>query len=80
MQQRSRNRQALAHSARECPHQASRSRGKSAGGERLCRTRACIAEAIEMRKEVKIFFRRHLVVKKGAVADEADESPRIFRS
>ena len=79
MQQRSRNRQTLAHPARECPHQASRSRGKSAGCKRLCRTSARIAEAIELCKEVEIFFRRHLVVEKSTVANEADESPRIFR-
>src|SRR4029077_20662536 len=79
MQQRSRNRQTLAHPARECAHQASRSRGKSAGCQRLCCTTARIAEAIELCKEGQIFFRRHLVVEKSTVANEADESPRIFR-
>ena len=79
MQKRSRNRQTLAHPARECPHQASRSRGKSAGCQRLCRTRARVIGAIELRKQIEIFFRGHLVVEKRAVANEADESSHIFR-
>ena len=71
--ERSRNRETLAHAARERPHQASGSRCKPAGVERSCHTGAQIVEAVQLSKEIEIFVRAQLVIKKGAVANDADE-------